>query len=87
MNNGSLDSLPNPYISDNLALSFQLSYQAARYYPHFTRCIYLKGYRYNLHVRPKSILLEVGAQTNTVQEAMNAMEPFSVILNKVLKGE
>lgn len=87
VNNGDLDSLPNPYIKDNLAFSFQLSYQAAKYYPHFTRCIYLKGYRYNLHVRPKSILLEVGAQTNTVQEAMNAMEPFSVILNKVLKGE
>jgi len=87
VNNGNLDSLPNPYISDNLAFSFQLSYQAARYYPHFTRCIYLKGYRYNLHVRPRSILLEVGAQTNTVEEAMNAMEPFSVILDKVLKGE
>ena len=52
-----------------------------------TRCIYLKGYRYNLHVRPRSILLEVGAQTNTVEEAMNAMEPFSVILDKVLKGQ
>ena len=87
VNNGALDSLPNPYITDNLAFSFQLSYMAARYYPQFTRCIYLKGYRYNLHMRPRSILLEVGAQTNTVQEAMNAMEPFSVILNKVLKGE
>ena len=87
VNNGTLDSLPNPYIADNLAFSFQLSYMAARYYPKFTRCIYLKGYRYNLHMRPRSILLEVGAQTNTVQEAMNAMEPFSVILNKVLKGE
>lgn len=87
VNNGNLDSLPNPYISDNLAFAFQLSYQAARYYPRFTRCVYLKGYRYNLHVRPRSILLEVGAQTNTVEEAMNAMEPFSVILNKVLKGE
>jgi len=29
VNNGNLDSLPNPYISDNLAFSFQLSYQAA----------------------------------------------------------
>ena len=87
INNGDLEALPNPYISDNLAFAFQLSYQAAKYYPRFTRCIYLKGYRYNLHVRPRSILLEVGAQTNTVEEAMNAMEPFSVILNKVLKGE
>ena len=87
VNNGNLDSLPNPYISDNLAFAFQLSYQAAKYYPRFTRCIYLKGYRYNLHVKPRAILLEVGAQTNTVEEAMNAMEPFSVVLNKVLKGE
>ena len=87
VSNGSLDSLPNPYIEDNLAFAFQMSVQAARYYPELTRCIYLKGYRYNLHVRPRSMLLEVGAQTNTVEEAMNAMEPFSVILNKVLKGE
>lgn len=87
VNNGTLDSLPNPYIADNLAFSFQLSYLAAKYYPQFTRCIYLKGYRYNLHMRPRSILLEVGAQTNTVEEAMNAMEPFSVILNKVLQGK
>lgn len=87
VSNGSLDSLPNPYIEDNLAFAFQMSVQAARYYPELTRCIYLKGYRYNLHVRPRSMLLEVGAQTNTVVEAMNAMEPFSVILNKVLKGE
>lgn len=87
VSNGSLDSLPNPYIEDNLAFAFQMSVQAARYYPELTRCIYLKGYRYNLHVRPRSMLLEVGAQTNTVEEAMNAMEPFSVILNKVLSGE
>lgn len=87
VNNGALESLPNPYIADNLAFAFQLSYQGDLYYPGLTRCIYLKGYRYNLHVRPRSILLEVGAQTNTYEEAKNAMEPFSVILNKVLKGE
>lgn len=84
--NGPIDSLPNPYIGDNLAFSFQLEYLAKQCYPDFTRCIYLKGYRYNLHVRPKSILLEVGAQTNTVEEAMNAMEPFAKVLNSVLKG-
>lgn len=84
--NGPIDYLYNPYISDNLAFSFRLEYEAAKYYPDLTRCVYLKCYRYNLHVRPKSLLLEVGAQTNTFQEAKNAMEPFAVILNKVLKG-
>lgn len=83
---GELSYLPNPYLQENLAFSFQLEYQAKQYFPDFTRCIYLKGYRYNLHVRPRSLLLEVGAQTNTVEEAMNAMEPFAYILNKVLQG-
>lgn len=83
---GTLDYLPNPYIEQNLAFSFQLEYQAAEYYPEFYRGIYLAGYRYNLHLRPRSILLEAGAQTNTVQEVKNAMEPFADILNKVLQG-
>lgn len=83
---GSLDYLPNPYIQQNLAFSFQLEYQAAQYYPEFYRGIYLAGYRYNLHLRPRSILLEAGAQTNTIQEVKNAMEPFADILNKVLQG-
>lgn len=83
---GKVHYLPNPYIEDNLAFSFQMEYQAAQYYPDFYRCIYLAGYRYNLHFRPKSMLLEVGAQNNTVQEAKNAMEPFAELLNKVLQG-
>ena len=81
---GSLDYLPNPYIQDNLAFSFQMEYQAAQYYPDFYRGIYLAGYRYNLHLRPRSVLVEAGAQTNTVQEVKNAMEPFADILNRVL---
>lgn len=84
--NGEISYLPNPYIEDNLAFSFQLEYLAKQYYPGYTRCIYLKGYRYNLHLRPRSLLLEVGAQTNTVEEAKNAMEPFADLLYKVLSG-
>jgi stage II sporulation protein P len=84
---GPLTYLPNENMDANLAFSFRLEYVAASYYPMLTRCVYLKGYRYNLDLRPKSILLEVGAQTNTVEEAMNAMAPFAVILDKVLNGE
>lgn len=84
--NGEISYLPNSYIEDNLAFSFQLEYLAKQYYPEYTRCIYLKGYRYNLHLKPRSLLLEVGAQTNTVEEAKNAMEPFADLLYKVLSG-
>lgn len=82
--NGPVTDLPNPYIQDNLAFSFQLEYQAAQYYPDFYRGIYLAGLRYNLHLRPRALLLEAGAQTNTVGEVKNAMEPFADILNRVL---
>lgn len=86
VNQGKISYLPNPYIEENLAFSFQLEYTAAEYYPGFYRCIYLAGLRYNLHLRPRALLVEVGAQTNTVQEVKNAMEPLGDILNRVLKG-
>lgn len=81
---GKVSYLPNPYIQDNLAFSFQLEYQAAMYYPTLYRGIYLAGLRYNLHLKKRALLLEAGAQTNTVQEVKNAMEPFADILNRVL---
>lgn len=82
--NGDISYLANPNLADNLAFSFQLKLAAEEYYPGFARATYLKGYRYNLHYRPKSLLVEVGAQTNTVEEAKNAMEPLADILHKVL---
>ena len=84
---GQVAYLPNPYIQDNLAFSFQLEYQAAQYYPELYRGIYLAALRYNLHLKPRALLLEAGAQTNTVQEVKNAMEPFADILDRVLSGE
>ena len=84
---GDIDYLYNPYIQDNLAFSFQLQLKSVENYPGLSRKIYLKGYRYNLHLRPKSLLIEVGAQTNTVEEAKNAMEPFAAILDEVLSGK
>lgn len=84
---GAIEYLKNPCREDNLAFSLQMQLDAAAYYPGFTRKIYLKGLRYNEHVRPKSCLIEVGAQTNTYQEALNAMEPLSELLNMVLSGK
>ena len=76
--------LPNPYLAQNLALSFRLQLAANTMHPGFTRRIFLNAFRYSLHMRPKSILLEVGAQTNTLQEALNAVEPFTDILASVI---
>ncbi|MEF9938623.1 MAG: stage II sporulation protein P [Clostridium sp.] len=82
---GPIESLQNPYKADNMAFSFQMKLCAEAYFPGFTRKIYLKGLRYNMHLRPRSALIEVGAQTSTYQEARNAMEPLSELLDMVLK--
>lgn len=81
---GPIAYLPNPCRTENLAFSFQLKLCADALYPGFTRNIYLKGLRYNQHLRPRSALLEVGAQTNTLEEALNAMEPLAELLELVL---
>lgn len=82
--NGNIAYLPNPYIEDNLAFSLQLQIATANKYPGFTRHIYLRGYRYNMHFKPKTLLIEAGAQTNTVEEMRNAMEILAETLNTVL---
>lgn len=80
--NGDIAYLHNPYIEDNLAFSLQMQIAAAKLYPGFTRHIYLKSYRYNLHLKPKSLLIEAGAQTNTVEEMRNAMEALAKVLDE-----
>lgn len=82
--NGDITYLPNPYIQDNLAFSLQMELASERMFPGFARHIYLRAYRYNLHLLPKSLLIEAGAQTNTVQEMKNAMEVLAETLCQVI---
>ncbi len=83
---GNIAYLYNENLDDNLAFSFQLQLKATEYYPGLARKIYLKGYRYNMHLRPRTTLIELGAQNNTVEEVMNACDPLAHILDMVLSG-
>lgn len=82
---GDIEYLANPNLDANLAFSFQMQLAAAQYYPDYSKKIYLKGYRYNLHFLPKSTLIEVGDQNNTYEEAKNAMVPLADIMDKVIR--
>ncbi len=79
-----ISGLENPYLTENLAFSLQMKTAADSLYPHFSRKIYLNAYRFSLHMLPRSTLIEVGAQTNTKEEAKNAMEPLASVLASVL---
>ena len=82
---GEISYLPNPYVKQNLAFSFQMEFAARQQYPGFTRNIYLKAERFNLHLRPRSVLIEAGTQLNTVEEERNAMEILANLLDEVLQ--
>lgn len=84
---GSIEYLENPYLEDNLAFSFQMQAACNEYYPGLARRIYLKAYRYNMHLCPKTLLIELGAQNNTVEEAKNACDPLAHVLDLVLSGK
>lgn len=84
---GNIDYLPNPNLQGNLATSFQATVVANEFYPGLARRTYLNGYRYNMHYREKTLLIELGAQTNTVDEIMNACEPLAHVLDMVFSGE
>lgn len=84
---GSISYLQNDNLSDNLAFSFQMKLKAEEYYPGLTRKNYINGYRYNMHLRPRTLLIELGAQNNTLEEAMNACDPIAHLLDLVLSGE
>ena len=79
--------LDNPYMQDNLAFSLQLQLEGRELYPGLMFKNYLKAYRYNMHLRPKSILVETGTQNNTIKETQNAMDLLADILNNVLLGK
>lgn len=85
--NGEINYLYNKYRKENLALSFKMKLKAMELFPEFSRRNYIDAYQYNLHLRGNSMLIEVGAQNNTFEEARNAMEPLAKLLDSVFKGK
>ncbi|MDL2300738.1 stage II sporulation protein P [Lachnospiraceae bacterium OttesenSCG-928-D06] len=81
---GNIPYLYNANLDANLAFSYKMQKKAVEYYPGLTRKIYLKSYRYNMHLCERTLLVELGAQNNTVEEAKNACDPLAHMLHMVL---
>ncbi len=84
---GDIEYLYNRYRSENLSFSLQAKLEALGKYPDFTRKNYIDAYQYNLDLLPRAMLIEAGAQTNSLEEELNAMEPLADILDSVLSGK
>jgi len=84
---GDIDYLHNDNLQANLAFSLQLKIECMKRFENFAKPVYLKGYRYNMHLRERFTLIELGNENNTVQEAKNAMKPLAMVIDAVLTGK
>lgn len=69
---------------DNMAFALQTYLAGRGNYGDIMRKIYISTSRYNMDLMPRAMLAEIGAQTNTVEEAKRAIKPFAAMLAKVL---
>lgn len=82
---GEIQDLPNENLEDNLAFSFQMYLDGKNQFANLMKPIYLKPYRFNLHLKPRATLVELGTQYNTVAEAKNSMKYLAKIIMDVLQ--
>jgi len=75
----------NPYYEDNLALAMQIQLLAEKIYPGLFRPMYVRDYVYNQDLNKYSLLLEVGATGNTLEEAYLATRCISNLLDIIYK--
>ena len=82
-----IEYLKNDNLKDNLAFSFQMQKVLGEYYPGLTRKIYIKQYRYNMHLCKRTLLIELGDENNTLEEAKRSCYPIAHALDLVLNGK
>lgn len=68
--------LEHPNWRQNLSLALYLQNAVCQSYPSLMRPITLTKYRYNQHLTPGSMIIEVGSNGNTLQEALAAIRLF-----------
>lgn len=81
---GEISYLHNLNLEGNLSFSLQMKLKAMERFPGLTKPIYLKGYRYNLHLKSRSLLIELGNEYNTIDEANNAVILLAKVIDEVL---
>ena len=77
--------LAHPGWEDNLALALKLQQAVSARYPTLARPILLVRERYNQHLTPGSLILEVGSSGNSLQEALSAVRLFAAAVGPVMR--
>ncbi len=75
-----------PHWQENLALGLKLSATLETMYPGITRPIQLRAQRFNLDMTPGSLLIEVGANGDSHQQALVAVRALGGAILALSKG-
>ncbi|MEG1560194.1 MAG: stage II sporulation protein P [Clostridia bacterium] len=75
-----------PDFESNFALANKISTELSGYSKSLVRKIRVKTGRYNQHISPMCLLVEVGHNNNTLFEALNSMDYLAKAMNKVFSG-
>jgi len=75
-----------PFWKDNLTFALKIQNTAENMYPGMTRPLYFGNFAYNMNVNNGSLLIEVGTDANTLEEAVYTGELLSNVLAKVLQS-
>lgn len=79
--------LPHPDWAENLAFSLKLQNDMLKNYPNLARPVDLRKERFNTHTTKNSIILEVGANGNTIEEAVLGAQFAAQSVANVLLGK
>lgn len=76
-----------PDWESNYDLANRITEQLNSYHEGFTRPIRVKTGRYNQHVSDKCLLIEIGHNANTLEEAQNSVKYVAKAINAVLQKQ
>ncbi|MGD0152699.1 MAG: stage II sporulation protein P [Thermacetogeniaceae bacterium] len=77
--------LPDPNWRENYAFAQEVAHRLQERYPGVLKKVLLMEGRYNQHVFPHAILVEVGSEKNTLDEVLVASRCFAEALTDVIK--
>ena len=76
--------LLQPHWQQNHAFAKLLDARLNQYYPGISRGIQLVDWRYNQHLHPRALLIEVGCQENSKEEATGSIELLGDIIAEII---
>ena len=79
------EGYPNKYWEENLVMALKIAKLGEEMYPGLFRQVLVRDARYNQHLQPGSLLVEVGATGNTLEEAYYGARCFANIIAKLYK--